>query len=49
MYGLANYGLLSAQTDSLFYYLDKATLTNNVLAPFNDTTYWDCTMDAKTK
>ncbi len=26
--------------DSLFYFLDKTILTNNVLCPFNDTSYW---------
>nr|MBK9653279.1 hypothetical protein [Bacteroidota bacterium] len=26
--------------DSMFYFLDKTSLTNNVLCPYNDTTSW---------
>ncbi|MBK7856300.1 MAG: hypothetical protein IPJ79_16685 [Bacteroidetes bacterium] len=29
-----------AQTDSTFYFLDKTTLTNNVLCNFGDSVYW---------
>jgi hypothetical protein len=29
-----------AQTDSSFYYLNKSSLTNNVLCAFTDSVYW---------
>lgn len=32
--------IVTAQTDSTFYYLDKSGLTNNVLCNFNDTIYF---------
>ena len=31
---------VSQSSDSTFYYLDKSTLTNNVLVNFNENIYW---------
>nr|MBK9650446.1 hypothetical protein [Bacteroidota bacterium] len=38
--GLLFYCPLSAQIDSMFYFVDKTTLTNDVICPYTDSTYW---------